>query len=379
MLRMLTAYTTEIDEIDDALEDIFKQINMGSLGKQSVGLICCHYEFVESGVVRALCERLPFDVIGMTTISMASKDYCGVYGLSLSVLTSDEAEFATSFTKPLSENDYDEKISDAYREACGRLPGAPAFIITFLPFTKKLSGSRLVNSFDKICDGIPIFGSVSFGTNAGYENSRTIWNGDAGEENLAMLLIHGAVRPEFSAISLPEHNIRENRAVVTESEGPLLKKVNNMLMSEYLESIGFAFHKGSPLLVYYPGSVNPVALGMYAINSDGSALCGGEIPVGASIAIGEVNRAGVLETAAQSLDKIIGGDRKNGAFIFPCTARYFTLFPDKDEEMKIVSETLNGMMPYILSYSGGEVCPVSSEDGKLHNRFHSFTFCSCVF
>ena len=36
---MLTARTTEIDETDDALREIFEQIDIGSLEKNSVGLM----------------------------------------------------------------------------------------------------------------------------------------------------------------------------------------------------------------------------------------------------------------------------------------------------------------------------------------------------
>lgn len=379
MIKMLTARTTEIDETDDALKEIFEQIDIGSLEKNSVGLMHCHYEFIESGVVRALCDRLPFDVIGLTTISSATDDYYGMYGLCLTILTSDEIEFATSLTKPLSEQDYNENIADAYQKALSKLPGAPAFIISYFPYISSVSGVNLVGAFDGICGGVPIFGSICFGTDMGFENSRIIRNGEIAEDALAMLLVHGAITPEFHTISLPEINVHGNRAIVTDSEGSLLKTVNGMTITEYLDSIGFTVHKGAPLLVYYPGSSGSVAVGIYKINEDGSIVCGGNIPVGAGIAVGEVSREGVLKTAEDSIKKIIESNNKNGAFIFPCTARYFTLFPDKDDEMKIVSEKLNGKIPYMLGYSGGEICPVPNEDGTLFNRFHSFTFCSCVF
>jgi hypothetical protein len=36
-------------------------------------------------------------------------------------------------------------------------------------------------------------------------------------------------------------------------------------------------------------------------------------------------------------------------------------------------------VPYMLGYSGGEVCPVPDESQKLRNRFHNFTFSICAF
>ena len=72
MITMYTARTSEIDEIDEAIDEIKSQIDLSALKKHSGGLIFCHIDFVESGVVAALCEALPFNVIGMT--SMVSAD-----------------------------------------------------------------------------------------------------------------------------------------------------------------------------------------------------------------------------------------------------------------------------------------------------------------
>ena len=96
MINMYTARTSEIDEIDEALAEIESQIDFTALKKNSGGLIFCHIDFVESGVVAALCEMLPFDVIGMTSMANADEHGYSLFELSLTVLTSDEVSMTAS-------------------------------------------------------------------------------------------------------------------------------------------------------------------------------------------------------------------------------------------------------------------------------------------
>jgi hypothetical protein len=96
MLAMYTAYTGEVDEVGAALGELLDQINPGMLKKNSVGLLNCYSDFPEEGIAGALCKKLPFDIIGMTTMSTANQDHFDIYGLRLTVLTSDDGAFETA-------------------------------------------------------------------------------------------------------------------------------------------------------------------------------------------------------------------------------------------------------------------------------------------
>ena len=80
MIQMMTAFTTEVDEIDDALNEILGQLNLGALKKNSAGIITCHSDFADSGLIEALAERLPFDTIGATTMASANAHGMSMYG-----------------------------------------------------------------------------------------------------------------------------------------------------------------------------------------------------------------------------------------------------------------------------------------------------------
>ena len=65
MIKTLIAYTTEVDDEDDAVAEILEQLDMGSnLLKHAVGIMTCHLDFMEGGIVKALCKALPFEVAG---------------------------------------------------------------------------------------------------------------------------------------------------------------------------------------------------------------------------------------------------------------------------------------------------------------------------
>jgi small ligand-binding sensory domain FIST len=134
----------------------------------------------------------------------------------------------------------------------------------------------------------------------------------------------------------------------------------------------------TPLLVYYEGSTVPVALGVYNVNDDGSLLCGGEMTMGASLAVGEITAESILSSAAEAIQRLKEYGKKDGALIFPCVTRYVMLAPGKDSEMEFISSSI-GNIPYMLAYSGGEVCPVRDESFKLQNRFHNYTLTICAF
>jgi hypothetical protein len=367
------------------MNELFGQLDMMALRKNSVGIVTCHFDFVNDGLISELCARLPFDVIGMTTMASANNHGLDVYGLSLTILTSDDVVFETAITAPFGAEDYEEKLAKTYAEARAKLPDEPSLIISFFPYLKDLSGAVLVRQFDKICSGVPIWGSLSTNIDISYEQCRSVRNGTAERDALAMLLLYGPVDPEFVVISIPAQKIRENRGIITESDGCVLKRVNDLPVLEYFENMGIALLQSSttttPLMVYYDSNTNPVALGISVINKDGSFLCGGEMTEGASISIGDITSEGIIATAKEGVRRILQSGRHSGVFMLPCVTRYLMLAPHQEGEMELVAGLMgeNASLPYMLGYSGGEVCPVRDETGKLHNRFHHYTFSACVF
>ncbi|MDR1013762.1 MAG: FIST C-terminal domain-containing protein [Coriobacteriales bacterium] len=381
-VTLRVAFTEEIDELDVALEEILDQLKPEELKEHTLGILYSHFEFIESGVAAHISRELPFDVIGMSSLASASLGDKGSYRLTLTVLTSDDVHFAAVSTPSLSVDGYQQAFAEAWQEAAAGI-GAPArFAIGFFPFSRDIAGQEMLDAFDEASGHVPLWGSIASGSDMTYSDCYTIHNGNVGQSSAVFALAEGAIEPEFVVTSIPERNIYEHKAVITKSQGCVLSEVNDVPVLDYMRKLGILLDQSDqttiPLLVDYRDGSQPVALAAYAFFDDGSILCGGVVPQGALLSLGEIDSQGILETAQTSLDKLLACSDKSGFLMCPCITRFIMLAPRQEDEMAGVIERLEGKAPYMLGYSGGELCPVKAEDGSWHNRFHNFTFTACA-
>lgn len=383
MVDMYTARTSEIDEVEEAVNEILDQLDLSILKKHSGGLLYCHRDFIESGVVDALCAALPFDVIGMTSMAGTDEHGYGKYDLTLTILTSDEVSFIGGMTNSINSDNYKAEIEQLYAELRNKSGGDPALIFTFMPHMQNVAGCEVVAAMDAACGGLPVWGSLTNSDNFNYETVQTICNGKSLATGTAMLLVRGPINPKFFVHSIPESNIANARVVVTKSIGTTLYEVNGQPIMEYMNKIGLLITKEnittSPIMVYYNNTEKPVALGFYSMFEDGSFLTGGEMPEGTSISVGSIDAKGIFETAEAGLSDILACEDRQATLLLPCITRYIMLSPDQDAELRLIYEKLAATgEPFSMGYSGGEICPIPGPDGKLHNQFHNYTFCACV-
>jgi hypothetical protein len=383
MIKMYTARTSEIDEVNEAISDIKKQIDFSALKKNSGGIIFCHIDFIESGVISKLCEELPFNIIGMTSMAGANEQGFGLYDLTLTVLTSDEVTFEAGITESINPGNYAAEVDRLYKNVRSKVNTNPSVIFTFMPYMRDVSGFEVVAAMDKACHGIPMWGSITNNIDFNYETVQTIYNGKCLPAGVAMMFLNGPVEPKFIVSSIPERKISNNRAVITKSEGAILHEVNDTPILEYLKTIGLIITKDNitttPLMVYYDNAAEPVALGFYTLFDDGSVLTGGDMPEGTSFAVGSIDAEGIFESAKDGLKKISDLKNRQATVMLPCVTRYIMLAPDQESELRLINESLTSSgLPFMMGYSGGEICPMPGQDGKLHNRFHNYTFCACV-
>jgi len=383
MITMYTARTSEIDEIDEAIEEIKSQIDFSALKQHSGGIIFCHIDYVESGIITQLCEALPFDVIGMTSMAGASGEGYGLFDLTLTVLTSDEVTFTAGMTNGINKANYFDEIDRLYKNIRGNMNDDPTLILSFMPYIRDVSGYEVVDAMDRAVGGIPIWGSITNNIDFNYETVQTIYNGQYLRAGVAMMFLNGPVEPKFVVSSIPERNISSNRAIITKSDGAILREVNDTPILEYLKNIGLVITKENitttPLMVYYEGAVEPVALGFYTLFDDGSVLTGGKMPEGTSFAVGSIDAEGIFESTETGLAAIFTLSGRSATLLLPCVTRYIMLAPDQEAELRLITDKLNASgLPFMMGYSGGEICPMPGADGKLRNRFHNYTFCACI-
>ena len=383
-MKFLSARTTEADDPAIAVSEILEQLDLEkNTRKHSIGFITCSYDFVESGTVKAICDALPFDVAGCTTLANADSNEAGTILLCLTVLTADDCRFTAALTESLRE-DPEEKITAAAGGAKAAGGQKPGMGIAFLPMFGA-GGEMMLTALDKATDGAPIFGTLACDSDtATYANSFVIYKGEHYKDRMSFILMSGNVNPIFVVTSASEQNLRKQQAVITSSEGNLLKEINNTPANSYFESIGLISGKGVegmssvPFVVDYGDGTQPIARAIYGLNEDGSAVCGGIMPEGSTLFIGRMDVDDILLTAEQSIKSLLAEKGINGIIMFPCLGRNMVLATDPLAEVNTVKKFIGDSVPWHLAYSGGECCPVYNKDGLYINRFHNFTFIGCA-
>ena len=383
---MFSICTNSIDDLDVAREEILSQLQDKKLLKNSVGIVGCHYDYVEENIIGALRESLPFDIIGCAMLGSAINGSGGLEQLTLTVLTSDDIVFSTALSDPISKDNFEAPIEKAYAAAQEPLGGEPTLIIVFAPILSDVAGDQMLAKLDQLGGGAPVFGTLANDTSPGYTKSYVFRNGESDRQKMALLTMRGPLRPRFHVTAIAKRNIQQNNAVVTGSEGYLVTSINDMSVLDFFATLGVTTSKLAsvtmiPFLVDFGDGTEPVAYSMYDISASG-AYCGGAIPKGAKITFAEVDMSSVMETAEITLRAALNDVEKNGAsgmIAIPCFSRPLVLSPNVEAEITKSLEIVGNKVPFSLMYSGGEICPVYNQQRRLINRFHNLTYTLVVF
>lgn len=386
MVRMLTACTEEIDDVELAVEEILGQLDLpANQLKNTVGMLTCYSEFIDTGVVAALCGALPFDVAGATTMGNAVPGCLGQLSLTLSVLTSDDATFSTTLTPSLTDSGLGEAIAVRYPEACAALGGEPRLAIAFAPLLFSIGGDIILKTMASVSGDLPVFGTLAVDHTTDYSTAQVICNGQAYKDRLAVILVAGDITPTFFLASVAENKILRQRAVITASQDNLLIAVNNTPALDYMEGLGLVEKgnveglKGVPFLIDYGDGTKPVVRNSFGLTPEGNLVFGGSMPAGTTLGISSIDYDDVIGTTRELCEAVAAHGKKDVLLLFSCIGRNFSLNFDTLAELQTVEDTLGGALPYQMAYAGGEFCPMPREDGSLVNRFHNDTIIGCAF
>ena len=384
MLKCTSICTSEVDSPEIALSELKEQLGKKlTLLENSVGIIMCHPEFITTGVLKAVCENLPFDTAGITTSSQAVNDGFGELLLTVFVMTSDDVIFKAGVTESVSE-DVDAPVKAAYERVAAGTPQNPKLAFVFPPFGLR-AGDAYVRAWEKVLPGTPIFGTCSIDDTANFSECKTVCNGDNYVTAMPFVLCYGNINPRFMIAALSENNVISSKAEVTKAQGNLVFEINNGNALKYFEDMGFAESvKFTPFMIDllkredYDGV--PVIRGHAAFTEDGTAVFYGDVDEGSTFTMLKCDPADVLATTRRKLEEINALPDVNGVILFPCVVRRATLLgTDKPlSELQSAKEMINPEIPFMMGYAGGEICPTSVRNGIPTNRFHNHTLIALV-
>jgi hypothetical protein len=396
MIKMLTAYTSELNDTERAVRDIQEQLDMkNSLLKNSAALVFCFSKFIETGVAEAVCKSLPFDTLGSTSqyfampqkaATASAPTMTGEFMLAVTVLTSDDTEFVTGVSEPLTEENAEPVIQSLYSKTVASF-GEPSLIFSFQPTIVGLCGDAMTHALNGVCGDVPVFGAIALDFDTHIRNPRTIYGGASYDDRLTLLLLKGPVKPRFYSTFVPEKYIISQDAVVTAAKGSRLISVNNEPAATFVRGLGLfqgddqAPNPSIPLIGEDVSGAGGRAIVMQWANTEGEVICGNLVHVGETLNIGMLNADYVTESANTLLQDIKNSGEGGENFIMcSCLLRSILLGGSHEEEIELIRKELKNFPgPFMFFSSAGEICPRYIEDGKTLNQLFAYALIACRF
>ena len=391
-MESIVLYTEEIDDLQEAVREIFEQADGFGLKKSSLAILFTEDETDYPELYNLLAEKWKFPVVGCTAMAMllGKQGYCGT-GISVLLLTADDCEFAAGITDDLNKGNYERLIGDKLEELKAGLSSEIKLVISYggmVTDEQNVAGDDIVAAIDKASGGVPLFGGLA-ADGFNFNRFRVFCNGTVKQSGQVMVLVAGNIEPKFVYA-----NSVENRASffyeVTESRSNQVIRLGNGTFMDALKREDMQVSKTdvlgdyilSPfvLTIHQPnGDSVEVARNLSVLNQETGAGCFlGAVPEGSTLSIGIINRSDVQKSVNLSFDKILNEIREHGYKTLLCTsccARFLALASNINAEV----EAYTGRVPEGVSlaglYSYGEYCPVrGNKTGELYNMFHNFTF-----
>ncbi|MDR0586894.1 MAG: FIST C-terminal domain-containing protein [Treponema sp.] len=385
MIKMFTAFTEEIDDVEQAVSELLGQLDLEHKSlTNSLGIIHCYSDFVESGVIKAISKKIPFDTMGSTTISASASSGVSQMGLSVTVLTSDDVQFISGISAPVTDS-VDAPLTELYNRISAKFPEKPALLMPFIPFLLHAGGDEFIEKIDALSGGIPAFGTLAISNEPDYSRSYTFYNGEFYVDSMALAALVGNVSPEFLSVSVNEENILKQKAIITGVNRNILTTINNMPAIQYLESIGIVKDgdvtglPAMPFIIYLEDGSLLIRACIGDAGEGGALILCGAVPVNSTIALATMGFEDVVNSTEKKVTEALAAAKGRGILMYSCAGRNWSLGMQPMVEHEKVKECLGkGDTPYHFVYSGGEIFPSRLGDGRIVNHLQNDSLIICI-
>ncbi|MDR1040906.1 MAG: FIST C-terminal domain-containing protein [Deltaproteobacteria bacterium] len=380
MIEMLVAQTLEPDEPELAVRDILAQLGSNpGLRRNSAGIIHCNDAFMESGVLRAICERLPFPTVGINTLlNSSSGGLTDSMLLTLSVLTSDLCSFAAGLSGSMAE-EVAGPAARLYIETENLLERRPCLGLVFIPnHCRQAIGELMVQALDLASDGVPFFGTAAADYTTAFRNPKVIFNGESFADRASMILVEGPVEPRFQVYPVSLAKSIRQKAIITDARENVILQVNGMPAMDFLESLGLCQGgqilgvNAIPLSIDRSDGSDPVFRAIVDRTPEGGIVIGGLAPPGAMLGFGSMDQEHILG-GVRLLSSRSGLPSRGPLLVYSCLSRNIVLGFNYTFEADHLKAGLERRRPYSFAYSAGEICPVPVRGGRWRNAFHNMS------
>lgn len=393
-MRSIVAYTEEIDDLDEACEELFEQTQGFALARSTMAILFTEEDTDYPELYARLSKKWKFPIMGCTAMAMLSGEqgYCRG-GISVLILTADDCEFSVGITEELTGTNYEEAIKSLYKKLKTPHTAEVKLGLCYYGFptdSRELSGSGLLAVLRNAAGELPIYGGTA-SDNLTFTGYRVFCNDREIKNALALALISGNVKPRFVRVNSVEHTAAFSYEI-TKAHENVVYRLGKQSFVETLREENMRVDQKNMMTAYIlspfvvtvdKGSGDKVKVARVLSTLDfktGSGTFLGVMPEGAVLSIGLINREDVCRSVEKAFAEILRelSREKNECstlLVTSCAARFLALMNDPAAE----AQTYLGRLPEGVSLMGlyalGECCPVRGEKtGKEYNMFHNFTF-----
>jgi hypothetical protein len=389
MINMISAFTEEIDDVNLAISEISGQLGKHKLKKNSIGILHCYHEFIDSGVVKALSEELPFDIIGTTVPYACLPGKASSMGLMLNIFTGDDVNFFTGISDPIDGGNLIPSTEKLCADIGAKLKDDEKLplLMAFGPFMHvlQINGDDFVDTISGFFPDSPIFGAFSQSEEIDFSKSNVLYNGKNYGNAAALIAFTGNIEPSFLTISVPEENILGELAVVTKSKGNIINTINEMSVRDYVTSIGLLKPNDDMAALYATPMIATLKDGSTIVrvciggDGQGGAIMGGHVPVGAKIGVTMLELSDTVSTSDEIAKKAKGVSNGRNIIVYSCIARLeFLGTKQRELEAKTMCDIIGDSASFFLAYSGGEIFPERLPSGKFANHLQNYSLVVCI-
>lgn len=397
-MRSITAYSEEIDDLNEAAAELFSQTEDFEFEKNSLAIVFTEVDTEYPRLYSLLSDKWDFPIIGCTAMAMftGGEGYCSM-GISVMILSADDCEFSVGMTKELSKENYKSEIADVYEKLQAGLSSKPKLILSYAGMVTDedhVPGDGLVDALDRVGGGVPVYGAAA-SDGFTFNDFRAFCNGDVTKDGLVVALITGNIDPKVVCV-----NSIENKASfsyeITESKSNLIYRLGKHTFVDVLKKEGMEADKtevlGDYILSPFMVTINKeddsveVARNLSMLNHEtGAGSFLGVMPEGAILSIGLLNRSDVQDSVEKAFDDMFGmlkaqGNTCHTLLCTSCVARFLALANNTSAEAETYKDLLPDDVSLLGLYAYGEYCPVKGKKtGRDYNMFHNFTFTILAF
>lgn len=398
-MRSAIAVTYEMDDMVLAAEELVYEIRQKlSFKKNTFAFLLCDSAIDCSALSAELRDRLGCDVIGSTTLaSFNNKIGYNDIGITLTVMSADDASFSASVSGLVTPVNFKDEIEHAYNSACKKLDCRPELIFIFPPTNSAISQDEYAELLSRLSGGVPVFGGYPSSSGEGKVDC-FLFEDKSYDDRLGIMLIGGNIRPVFSVKSL-DGDFEGKMFSVTKSEGNVIYTVDGEGFLDFLKACGMPVKNVRFNDDMYFATANPIVLKvfkddgvaltrvLFEVNQDGLCSTYIKIPEDSRISAALLRRKDVELSSGSAIEEIISRIEENSrdgyeystVFCVSCITRNSVLANMYDMESRLLLEGIPESLNLAGFYARGEFAPVTGSNGESDNYAHNFSIAICAF